>query len=213
MSFNLLTLAMSHFVTVLAIVDPFATAPIFLAITPNNTNDERKKMALQAAIIACGVLLVFVFTGNWVFNFFGISVSAFRVAGGILLLSTALDTLRTNEGGKPQTPEEKRESVEKADVTITPLAIPLLAGPGAISTVALLGSNSKNIGELVIVGLAVIVACAVSWLILKNSSRLIKFIGQIGLKIVTRIMGLLLAGIGVQFILSGIREFWQNGGL
>ncbi|MBF0407224.1 MAG: MarC family protein [Candidatus Riflebacteria bacterium] len=210
MSTSLLALLLSHFATILAIVDPFATAPIFIAITPNDTNESRKRMALQASAIACCVLLVFTFTGNWVFNFFGVSAAAFKVAGGLLLLSTALETLQSRESTKPQSPEEKQESFEKADITVTPLAIPLLSGPGAISTVALLGANSKDYLEMGIVAFAVILTMFASWIILTNSTRLMKILGQIGLKIVTRIMGLLLAGLGVQFVLSGAKEFWNS---
>jgi multiple antibiotic resistance protein len=202
---------LTAFATVFAIVDPLATAPIFLAITPGNTEEERRRMAAQASLVAGGVLLLFALTGNRIFTFFGISTPAFRVAGGILLLVTALETLRSGEGGKPQTPEEKRESVEKPDVAITPLAIPLLAGPGAISTVALLGSNAKNAVDVLIVGGAIVLTLAIAWVALANAGRLVKIVGRIGLKIVTRIMGLLLAGIGVEFILAGIRQFWSAG--
>jgi multiple antibiotic resistance protein len=202
---------LTAFATVFAIVDPLATAPIFLAITPGNTEEERRRMAAQASLVAGGVLLVFALTGNRIFTFFGISTPAFRVAGGILLLVTALETLRSGEGGKPQTPEERRESLEKPDVAITPLAIPLLAGPGAISTVALLGSNAKNAVDMLIVGAAIVLTLTIAWVALANAGRLVKIVGRIGLKIVTRIMGLLLAGIGVEFILAGIRQFWSAG--
>lgn len=210
MAYDLLLPFLTAFATVFAIVDPFATAPIFLAITPGNTDEERRRMAALAALVAGGVLLVFAVTGNRIFAFFGISNPAFRVAGGILLLVTALDTLRSGEGGKPQTPEEKRESVEKPDVAITPLAIPLLAGPGAISTVALLGSNARHAGDLLAVGVAIVLTAAIAWLTLTNAGRLVKILGRIGLKIVTRVMGLLLAGLGVEFILAGIRQFWAG---
>ncbi len=201
---------MKSLATVFAIVDPLATAPIFLAITPDNTDEERQRMARQAAWIAGGVLLIFAVTGNRIFAFFGISTPPFRVAGGLLLLATALDTLRSGEGGKPQTPEEHRESVEKPDVAVTPLAIPLLAGPGAISTVALLGSKARDLSELLGVGVAIVLTAGIAWVALAHAGRLVKLLGRIGLKIVTRIMGLLLAGIGVEFILAGIREFWKG---
>ena len=210
MSSDLFSFALSSFATVFAIVDPFATAPIFLAITPKDSDETRSRMALLASMTIGGVLSVFAFTGNRIFSFFGISAPAFRVAGGILLLVTAMETMGSKESGKPHTPEEKQESVDKPDVAITPLAIPLLAGPGAISTVALLGSNAKNIEEMIAIFFSILLTSILSWAVLANSSRLISLMGRIGLKIVTRIMGLLLAGIGVQFVLEGVKEFWQG---
>ena len=210
MSSELFSFALSSFATVFAIVDPFATAPIFLAITPRDTDETRARMAMLAALVSGGVLLIFALTGDRIFSFFGISHSAFRVAGGILLLVTAMETIGSKEGGKPQTPEEKQESVDKPDVAITPLAIPLLAGPGAISTVALLGANAKNYEEMALIFISIIMTALLSWAVLANSSRLVSVMGKIGLKIVTRIMGLLLAGIGVQFVLEGVKNFWQG---
>src|SRR5262245_51027263 len=135
--------ALTSFVTIFSIVDPFATVPIFLAITPHNTDEERRRMARTAAAILGVVLLLFAGFGNAIFAFFGITAPAFRAAGGVLLLVLALDMARGKEGPTPQAPEEKQEGLEKPDVTIAPLAIPLLAGPGALSTVALLGSRAN----------------------------------------------------------------------
>jgi len=207
---DLTTFALSSFATIFAIVDPFATAPIFLAITPRDTRETRGRMARLASIVCGGVLLVFAALGNRIFAFFGITLPAFRVAGGLLLLATVMDTMRSSEGSKPQSPEEKQEGVNKPDVAITPLAIPLLAGPGAISTVALLGSNAKNAEEMLAILAGIVLTAFLSWVVLANSSRLVSLMGRIGLKIVTRVMGLLLAGIGVQFVLMGIREFWAK---
>lgn len=201
------TFALTAFATIFSIVDPFAAAPVFLAITPNDTDAARRRMARLASIVCCAVLLVFTFSGNYIFSFFGITAPAFRVAGGVLLLVLALDMMRAKEGPTAQAPEEKQEGIEKADVAITPLAVPLLAGPGAISTVVLLGSQAKGVGQLSAVALAILLTSILSWAILANSVRLIRLIGQIGVRIVTRIMGLLLAGIGAQLILAGVKEF------
>ncbi len=199
--------AIYAFATVFSIVDPFAAAPIFIAITPNNTDDERKRMARLASFVCCGVLLVFALTGNRIFTFFGISTPAFRVAGGILLLMVALDMLRARESATKQTPEEQKEGTEKPDVSVTPLGIPLLAGPGAISTVALLGTQA-NWMKMTILGGAIVLTSLLSWILLANAVRLVRVLGQIGVKIVTRVMGLLLAGIGAEFILTGVKQFW-----
>jgi len=207
---ELAAFAVTSFATIFSIVDPFAAAPVFIAITPNDTEQARRRMARLAAIVCCGVLLVFAFTGNYIFTFFGITVPAFRVAGGVLLLILALDMMRAKEGPTPQSPEEKQEGMEKSDVAITPLAVPLLAGPGAISTVVLLGSQAKGVRQASVILGSIVLTSFLSWIVLANSVRMIRLIGQIGVKIVTRIMGLLLAGIGAQFILQGVREFLKS---
>ncbi len=210
MTRELLTFAVTSFATVFSIVDPFAAAPVFIAITPNDTNEARRRMARVASIVCCAVLLIFAFSGNRVFAFFGITTPAFRAAGGVLLLVLALDMMRAKSGPVAQSPEEQKEGMEKPDVAITPLAIPLLAGPGAISTVSLLGSHARDGFQLAAVSAAILLTSFLSWLILANSIRLVRLMGQIGVSIVTRIMGLLLAGIGAQFILSGVKEFLRG---
>jgi len=206
-TWELAVFAATSFGTIFAIVDPFAALPIFLAITPQDTPEQRRKMARLASLVVMGVLLVFAFTGNLVLNIFGITPAAFRVAGGFLLMALALDMMRAKSGPNPQSPEEQKEGMEKNDVAVTPLAIPLLAGPGAMSTCALLGSTAKDWWQRGAIGAAVVATAIGSWLILANSDRLMRLIGQIGVRIVTRVMGLLLAGMGAQFILSGVSEF------
>lgn len=203
--------ALTAFATIFSIVDPFAAVPVFIAITPNDTEQARKRMVRVAAIVCCIVLLLFAFAGNYIFKFFGITMEAFRAAGGALLLILALDMMRAKSGPTPQSPEEEKEGVEKADVAITPLAVPLLAGPGAMSTVALFGTQAgRDLYKIAAVGGAIVLTSVLSWIILANSNRLIRLIGQIGVRIITRIMGLLLAGIGAQFILSGVKEFLRS---
>ena len=210
MNRELLTFSVTAFATIFSIVDPFAAAPVFIAITPDDTDAGRRRMARVAAVVCCCVLLAFAFTGNRIFAFFSITTPAFRAAGGVLLLVLALDMMRARSGPVPQSPEEHQEGVAKSDVAITPLAVPLLAGPGAISTVALLGSNAKGMAQMGAIAGSIVATSFLSWIILANSIRLIRVIGQIGVSIVTRIMGLLLAGIGAQFILSGVKEFLRS---
>jgi len=206
--------AVHAFATVLSIVDPFGAAPIFIGMTPHDAAAERRRQARVAALVCGGVLIVFALLGNRVFAFFGISTAAFRVAGGSLLLLLALDMLRARESPTRQTPEERREGLEKADVSITPLGIPLLAGPGAISTVALLGTAARDarggLAHLAILIAAIALVSALTWLVLSHAPRVVRCLGPIGVRLVTRIMGLLLAGIGAEFILGGAREFFAR---
>lgn len=206
---DLLTFAMTAFASIFSIVDPFAAAPIFLAITPNDTDADRRRMARVASIVSGALLVVFALTGNRIFAFFGISTPAFKAAGGILLLVMALDMLRARESGARHSPEERAEGLAKADVAITPLAVPLLAGPGAISTVTLLASDASEWSHVGAIVLAILLTTLLTWAILAHATRLLSLLGQIGVRIVTRVMGLLLAGIGAQFLLSGAREFWR----
>ncbi|MBI4575726.1 MAG: NAAT family transporter [Planctomycetes bacterium] len=210
MRHELATFAVTAFATIFSIVDPFAAAPVFLAITPADTDVSRRRMARLASLVAGGVLLVFACLGHRIFEFFGITTSAFRAAGGLLLLVLAFDMMRARENPKTPSPEERQEGIEKADVAVTPLAIPLLAGPGAISTVTLMSTEARSWVHLAIVAGAIVLTSLLSWLILANSSRLVRLIGQIGLKVLTRVMGLLLAGMGAQFVLAGTREFLRG---
>jgi multiple antibiotic resistance protein len=198
--------------TVVSIVDPFGAAPIFIGMTPHDPDAERRRQARLASFVCCGVLIVFAVLGNRIFEFFGISTAAFRVAGGSLLLLVALDMLRARESPTRQTPEERREGLEKSDVSITPLGIPLLAGPGAISTVALLGSRAEGgagrLPRLAILVGAILLVSLLTWFVLSHAARVVRWLGPIGVRLVTRIMGLLLAGIAAEFILGGAREFW-----
>ncbi|MCI0342946.1 MAG: MarC family protein [Planctomycetales bacterium] len=203
-----ITFGVTAFATLFSIVDPFAAAPIFLAMTPNDSDAARRRQARVAAGVCGGLLLVFALAGNRIFQFFGISASAFQVAGGILLLVIALDMLRGQASGTRRSPEEEREGTEKPDVSVTPLGIPLLAGPGAISTVTLLAGRATTMGHVYALAAAIALTSVLTWVLLANAGFLLKLLGQIGLKIVTRVMGLLLAGIGAQFILAGAKAFW-----
>lgn len=210
MSSGDLTFAATSFATIFAIVNPFAAAPIFVAITPTDSDENRRRMARVASIVAGGVLLFFAVMGNRVFEFFGITTPAFRAAGGLLLLVIAIEMMRAKENHKSPSPEERQEGIDKADVAVTPLAIPLLAGPGAISTVAIMSTEARSWTHLASVIGAITLTALVSWVVLANAQPLIGLVGQIGMRIVTRLMGLILAGMGAQFVLAGVREFLRS---
>ncbi len=187
------------------IVDPFAVIPAFIAMTPNDTPAERSRMAKIASFVVAGVLLVFAFAGQWVFKFLGITMSAFQIAASIVLLLVALDMLRAQRSRVQETQEETVAGAEKTDIAVTPLAIPMLSGPGAISTVILLQSEAKTIWHnLALCGSILFVALANYW-ILRMAAHGAKRLNPIALRIGTRVMGLLLAAIAVQFMLNGIK--------
>jgi multiple antibiotic resistance protein len=188
------------------IVDPIAAVPAFLAMTPTDTVAERRRMALLASAVMAGVLLVFTLVGKWVFRLFGITMPAFQVAASIVLLLIALDMLRAQRSRVQETQEETDAGLAKADIAITPLAIPMLSGPGAISTVFLLRTQAADWMQVVALCLAIALVSASSWLILRFSAEGARWLSPIALRIGTRIMGLLLAAVAMQFMLNALRE-------
>jgi len=187
------------------IVDPFAVIPAFIAMTPNDTPAERSRMAIIACLVVAGVLLGFGFAGKWIFKFLGITMPAFQIAASIMLLLVALDMLRAQRSRVQETHEETAAGMEKTDIAVTPLAIPMLSGPGAISTVILLQSEATTVWHsLALCGCILLVALA-SYGILRMAAHGAKSLNPIALRIGTRIMGLLLAAIAVQFMLNAIK--------
>jgi multiple antibiotic resistance protein len=192
------------------IVDPFAVIPAFIAMTPNDTPAERARMAKIACLVVAGVLLVFGFAGKWIFQFLGITMPAFQIAASIVLLLVALDMLRAQRSRVQETREETAAGTEKTDIAVTPLAIPMLSGPGAISTVILLQSEAKTIWYgLALCGCILLVALA-SYGVLRMAAHGAKVLNPIALRIGTRVMGLLLAAIAVQFMLNALKMLWPR---
>ena len=189
------------------IVDPLATAPAFLAMTPNDTPEQRIRMARLACCVTAGVLLVFSIAGQLIFKVMGITMPAFQIAASIVLLLVALDMLRAQRSRVQATHEETKAGVEKTDIAVTPLAIPMLAGPGAISTTILLQNEANNFPKHVALYVCILVVSLASYLILRIAARSSKWLNPIAMSIATRIMGLLLASVAIQFMLNGIKTF------
>jgi multiple antibiotic resistance protein len=187
------------------IVDPLAAVPAFLAMTPGNTPGERMRMARLAALVMAGVLLAFALAGGSIFKWLGITMPAFEIAASIVLLLVALDMLRAQRSRVLETREETAAGAEKLDIAVTPLAIPMLSGPGAISTVILLQNQARNLTQHGAVILAILVVSVATYAILRVSARGIQWLSPIALSIAIRIMGLLLAAIAVQFMINGIQ--------
>jgi multiple antibiotic resistance protein len=188
------------------IVDPLAAVPAFLAMTPTDTPEQRIKMARLACWVSAGVLLAFAIAGKWIFKFLGITMPAFQLAASIVLLLVALDMLRAQRSRVQETSEETAAGVEKTDIAVTPLAIPMLAGPGAISTAVLLHNQAADLGQRVALYLCIGTVCLASYLILRLSARGARWLSPIALNITARIMGLLLAAVAIQFMLNALRQ-------
>lgn len=194
------------FTTLMVILDPIGVVPIFLGITPHHTDDERRHIARVAAMTVALVLCLCAFVGRPVLTLFGITIASFRVGGGIIFLLMAVAMVQAHPRRAKQTAEEQREAVEKEHVAVVPLAIPLLAGPGAISTMIIYGDRSVGlVQDIGVVGTAVL-AATVLWIALRLANPIRRLLGTTGINIVVRVMGLLLAALAVEFIASGLTE-------
>lgn len=189
------------------IIDPIATVPAFLAMTPAETPEGRVRMARLACQVAAGLLIVFALLGRWLFHFLGITIPAFQMAGSVVLLMIALDMLKAERSKAQETEAEIEAGTAKADIAVTPLAVPMLAGPGAISTVILLQAKAEGSwGKQLVLVLAIVVVAAASYAVFAVSARGAKWLSPIALRVTTRIMGLLLAAIAMQFLLNALKE-------
>src|SRR5918999_3742263 len=195
--------ALVTFTSILFLVDPIAVVPTFLAITQGETIDQRRATARRACVAATILLIIFALAGNLIFRAFGITLPAFRIAGGAILWLVAMDMLR-GERRTQESPAEIDEGRLKEDVAITPLAVPMLAGPGAISTVMVLAGQARSTARSVVVYGAILLTMLITWVSLRVGDRLFARLGETGIRVVMRLMGLLLAAVAVQFIIRGV---------
>jgi multiple antibiotic resistance protein len=201
---SLIQFAAVTLTSLLFIVDPIGVVPTYLFITQGETPAEQGRTAKRACIAMTVILIFFAATGNLLFRAFGITLPAFQIAGGLILWYVAMDMLR----GERRTQEGREEVIEgqtKEDVAIMPLAIPMLSGPGAISTVIVLAGQAGGLPESAVVYGAVIATGIVSYFVLRLGEALLRWLGRTGIRVLTRVMGLILAAIAVQFVLSGIK--------
>lgn len=203
---GLIEYALLAFGSIFVIVDPLATVPAFLAMTPNDTPAQRARMARLACVVSAAVLIFFALTGTVLFKFFSITMPAFQIAASIVLLLIALDMLRAQRSRVQETDEETVAGTAKEDIAITPLAIPMLAGPGAISTVILLQNQAHGLVQHGVLYGCILGVLGVSYLVFYFSAHGARWLSPIALRIATRIMGLLLAAVAVQFMLNALKE-------
>ena len=193
------------FTSVLFIVDPFAVVPSFLAMTARDTPATRRVLARRGAWTTAVTLTLFALAGSLIFKVFGITIGAFKIAGGVLMGLNALDMVQARRSQQKETPAETKEGIEKEDIGILPLGIPMLAGPGAISTVMVLAVGSKTAITTAALYVAIALTAYVSFVTLAAASLVERRLGQTGMRILTRLMGLVLCAIAAQFIIDGIK--------
>jgi len=193
------------FTSVLFIVDPFAVIPTFLAMTVRDSPEQRRVLARRGAWTCAITLIAFALGGSMIFKIFGITIGAFKIAGGVLIGLNALDMVQARRSQQRETPVETAEGIQKDDIGIMPLGVPMLAGPGAISTVMVLALGAKSVTATVTVYVSIALTALITFLVLAAASMVERRLGQTGMRILTRLMGLVLSAIAVQFIIDGIK--------
>lgn len=201
-----LAFAVAAFSAVFSVVDPPGAVPVFLAMTTHDSPEHKRRTALRAAVTMVLALFLFAALGAYILKFFGISIASFRIAGGVLLFMLAVDMLRAQPSRQRTTPEETAEGLEKEDVSIFPLGIPILSGPGSFATVMLLMSKATNLGQKAVVFGAVLLTGVIAYAVLRTAAAFEKRISRTSMNVFNRVMGLLIAAIAVQFLVDGIHE-------
>jgi multiple antibiotic resistance protein len=201
---------LTAFISLFVTLDPIGNVPIFLTITPHNSEAERAAMVTRAVLVVFGVLVLFALCGNLIFRLFGVTIEAFRIVAGLLLLKIAFDMMEAKPARVRHTPEEDAEGAQRHDVAIIPLAIPLLSGPGSISNViALTGQatqSPKVLTAFSLLLLAIALNALIAFISLRSATAITRLLKESGMRILTRVMGLILAAIAVQFVLTGIKD-------
>ncbi|MEM7402962.1 MAG: MarC family protein [Myxococcota bacterium] len=193
------------FVGLFTIMNPIGAIPLFLAFT-DNIKQQRANIAHATAVAVGIVLIISMFLGNFILHFFNISVDAFKTVGGILLMFVAFNMMHAHQGRTRHTPEEDEEAIDSTSVAVVPLAIPLLAGPGAISTVILFGQQSETIYDKAALLCICIVAAVAIWIILYLAPQISNRMSRTSMNVATRVMGLILGAMAIEFIVGGLRH-------
>ena len=193
-------------VSIFAIVNPVGTIPTFVALTAGYDAREKRHVITKAVLVGAGVLLVFGLVGERIFDVFSITIPAFRIAGGILIFKVAFDMLHGQRPGSDSNEQEITDALERENVGITPLGVPLLTGPGAITTVMILVATNTSAVDRLFIYAAVGIVFVATFVLLFVGERLFGFMGRSGLMVFTRIMGLILAALAVQFVVTGLTQ-------
>jgi multiple antibiotic resistance protein len=203
-------LAARAFLTLFVLLDPVGLAPLFIGLTNERSASERARIALRAVLVAAGVLFVFALGGGWILASLGISLDAFRIAGGVLLFRIAVDMVFAHL--ERETAVEESEARVRRDISVFPLAIPLIAGPGALASVMILAGEARTFawGLPMVVGVCALVLLLV-YLALRVATPVARLLGQTGINVITRVLGVLLAALATQYVADGIRGLMAGG--
>lgn len=207
---DLLHFALTSFVTLLVVIDPFGTVPIFTSLTNHLAIEERKRVLRRAVALAFGIALFFLLAGRALLGYLGVSVHAFGISGGILLFAVAMPMLFGHRPGL-QAPEQSEHSTRGEDLAVFPLAIPLLSGPGTIATILLLTADADgDLARLLVIAAAVAAIFAITLIVLRLGERFLHRMGTGKVHMVTRVMGIVLAALAVQYVLDGVAGYYRS---
>ncbi len=202
------SLLFASFTSLFSVVNPLAAMPVFLSLTDRFSDTERIQTAKKASFYMFGVLIVFLLIGTFILSFFGISLAGIRIAGGLIIMRAAYTMLNPEKGGRKLTKEDEAAAMEKEDISFSPLALPLLSGPGSIAVVIGFATQATGITDYMINGTSIVLVVLITYGILRLAPISAKYIGPTGLSIMTRLMGFIALAISVQFILSGISRYY-----
>ena len=192
------------FSSLFTLLNPIGITPILLSLTENMSDSDYISIVKKGIFTAFFILIVFSFMGDLIFKFYGITINAFMIAGGIIFFRNSLDMIEAKVSRASSTPQEEEEAENKNDIGITPIGIPIIAGPGAITSVMLLSSQTSNLSEKILLHFNIFITLLLTYFILLLGKKISKKIGTTGIRIIQRIMGLVLMVISIQFIINGI---------
>ena len=199
-----ITFLIAAFISLFTIINPFSTASVFHALSKGNSKKQNKQIAKRATLTAIIVLIFFIFLGDYVLNLFGVSIEAFKIASGILVLVVGYGMIYKGKRHF-RTEEEEKHVKEKEDISIIPLAIPMLSGPGAMAiALVLMEEAAGNLISILSIIVSIIVVCLIAYFLLIESHKIDKYIGKTGIIVIDKVLGLIVLVIGIQFILSGL---------
>ena len=204
-------LLIASFTSLFSVVNPLTAMPVFMTLTEQETDQEKARTARRASMFMFFVLIIFLLAGTYILSFFGISLPGIRIAGGLVIMRAGFSMLNPETGGRKLTIKDQEAAMEKEDVSFSPLAMPLLSGPGSIAVVIGFGSQASSVVDFIIHGVAVFLVALLAWGILRVAPWLNKLIGKSGMTVITRMMGFIALAIGVQFVINGIAKFFAIG--
>ncbi|WP_162045924.1 YchE family NAAT transporter [Vibrio taketomensis] len=196
---------LQFFLGLVAAVNPLGIMPIFVSLTGHMTQEEKRKTALTAHVAVASILIISLIGGQVLLDMFSISLDSFRVVGGLLILSIAFSMMSGKLGEDKQNNQEKTEYISREQIGVVPLAMPLLAGPGAISSTIVYGARYPTLMDTAGIIVTIIAFCLCSWALFRSAPLIVRFLGQTGINIITRIMGLILGALGIEFVANGLR--------
>jgi multiple antibiotic resistance protein len=203
-----ITYLIASFTSIISVANPLTAMPVFISLTEQNTDKERATIAKKASFYMFLILTIFLLAGTYIMSFYGISLPGVRIAGGLIIMRAAYAMLTPGRDERKLSDKDKEAAQSKEDVSFSPMAMPMLSGPGSIAVVIGLASQAEGIADLTIVTMAIVLSALIAYLILRLAPISAKYIGPTGMGAVTRMMGFIAMCIAVQFILNGIGSFF-----